>query len=307
MPHTQIELHKLVNIDSTEELSTEIRMLVKSAFPGVAMPLFERCYEDTLQTFQGRRKGYQKCKTEYHDLRHTLDVLLATARLLHACVINGQAISSRGAELALMAALMHDIGYIQEEGENGTGGQYTLVHVERSAAFFKRYGRAVKLADADLMRGCCMITATSLAISLDSIHYPDEETELLAKLLATADLLGQLADRLYLEKLFFLFREFNEAGILGATHEFDLLFQTRNFYAVVQRRLEEGLGGLNRLMHLHFREHWHIDRDLYEESIALNINYLDHVIKEHKEDYRSRLKRGGIVERLTQHEAAQAA
>ena len=304
MPQNEIELYKLVDIDSVEAVRAEILALVELSFPGRAMPFFERCFEDALLMFRGRYTGYQACKTEYHDLRHTLEVLLATARLLHACVLGGRALSPHGAELALVAATMHDIGYIQEEGEGGTGGQYTLIHVERSAAFFEQYGRNLGLADRDVERCCCMITATSLAIPPDSIGYGDGETELLAKLVASADLLGQLADRLYLEKLLFLFMEFNEAGILGIAHEFDLLYQTRSFYEMVRRRLDEGLGGLDRAMGLHFRERWRIDRDLYAESIALNMRYLDIITKEHKDDYRSRLKRGGIVERITRCETA---
>jgi hypothetical protein len=203
-----------------------------------------------------------------------------------------------GFEVVLITALMHDIGYIQEVGDEGTGGKYTLVHVERSANFFESYGRRLGLSEDAVAQGCCMITTTSLAISISSICYPDEETELLSKLLATADLLGQLADRLYLEKLLFLFDEFYEAGVAGLTHEFDLINQTRNFYVMVRRRLDEDLGDLGSILNLHFRERWQIDKNLYEESIILNLQYLEIVIKEQKDNFRSKLKRGGIVERF---------
>lgn len=299
MPSDAIQLQKLVDIDSVEAVRNEIHALNELCFPGRAMPLFGTCFDDTLRLFHGEYPGYQPCKTKYHDLRHTLETVLAAARLIHACVAGGRPISPHGAERALIAALMHDAGYILEEGESGTGGQHTLVHVERSADFMECYGTSLGLSNRDIDDCCCMITATSLAIPVDSISFFDDETELLAKIVGSADLLGQLSDRIYLEKLLYLYMEFEEAGISAISHEFELLCQTKSFFDLVMRRLEENLGALYTMMHLHFRERWQIDKDLYMESIKANMEYLEVVICEHKDDYRSKLKRGGIVERLT--------
>lgn len=298
----RISLHKLVDSQSIDAVLAETRRIMTLACPGRPIPHFERCFEDTVRLFLGRYDGYQSCKTEYHDLRHTMEVLLATARMLHATILSGRTISPQGAELALIASLMHDIGYIQKSGDKGTGGQYTLVHVERSAAFFETYGEELGLAESDVEACCCMIMATSLALNPDSISYPDPETELLAKLVGSADLLGQLADRLYLEKLLFLYREFREAGVLAYSHEFDLLNKTRTFYGTVRRRLDENLGSLDKSLYLHFRERWLIDGDLYSQAIALNLQYLDVIIENHHDDYRQKLKRGGVVNRIMKSE-----
>jgi hypothetical protein len=267
------------------------------------MPLFERCFDDTLRLFTGKYAGYQSCKTEYHDLRHTMTVLLATARMIHATVLDGRAVSPHIAELALLAAMMHDTGYIQGEGESGRGGQYTLVHVERSVEFFETYGKTLGLTRQDRERCGCMISATSLSINPESIPFPDEDTQLAAGLVATADLLGQLADRIYLEKLLFLYQEFREAGVLTFASELDLLTQTNAFYSTVRQRIDDTLGGLDHCLQLHFRERWGIGRDLYRDAIALNIQFLDSLVNKHREDYRNRLKRGGIVERIKHAEA----
>ena len=299
MTTEKILIHTLVDIDSVDMVHNEIRVLNKLCFPGSEIPLFERCFEDTLRLFNGEFKGYQPCKTKYHDLRHTLEAVLATARLIHACVISGRTISLHGFELAIIATLMHDIGYILEEEESGTGGQHTLVHVERSANFMERYGSTLGISDRDIESCCCMITSTSMSIPLESIHFDSEETKLLAKIVGSADLLGQMADRLYLEKLLCLFLEFEEAGISGISHEFDFLCQTKSFYTLVMRRLENPLDSLHLMMSLHFRERWRIDRDLYREAIDMNMEYLEILLNKHKDDYRSKLKRGGIVERLT--------
>lgn len=301
-----VDLQMLVDGENPDAVRAETRLILELAFPGRPVLLFERCFEDTVRLFSGRWKGYQACKTEYHDLRHTLEVLLATARMIHAATLDGRSISPRLAELSLISSLMHDVGYIQKTGEKGTGGQYTLVHVERSAAFFEQYGGHLGLVQADLEACCSMITATSLAIDPAAIRYLDQETELLAKIVASADLLGQMADRLYLEKLLFLYREFREAGVLAYPSEFDLLNKTRTFYTTVRQRLDEKLGSLDRMLDLHFRQRWLMDRNLYSDAIALNLQYLDDIIENHRGDYRNRLKRGGIVERIMGSEGSAA-
>jgi len=300
----RIVLHMLIDAESLDAVLDETKLIMDLSFPGKPVHHFECCFADTVRLFLGRYDGYQSCKTEYHDIRHTLEVLLATVRMIHATILDGRTISLKGAELALMAALMHDIGYIPEESDHGGGGQYTLVHVERSAAFFEHYGLKMGLAREDVDACCCMITATSLSIDPQSICFRDPETELLAKLVASADLLGQLADRLYLEKLLFLYKEFREAGVLAYPHEFDLLNQTRSFYATVRQRLDETLGSLDQPLALHFRERWQMDRNLYSEAISLNLQYLDIIIEKHKDDYRDKLKRGGIVDRIIRSEGS---
>lgn len=303
MPSPVVDLHTLLETEYDDEVRAEIRHIIQLTFPGTVMPLFERCFDDTIRLFSGNWEGYQPCKTDYHDLRHTMEVLLATARLIHATMLDGLSLSPRISEFALMAALMHDVGYIQLEGETGTGGQYTLVHVERSADFFDSYATALGFDELDRRRCSCMITATSLAVDPDDLNCQDAETELAAKLVASADLLGQIADRIYLEKLLFLYQEFREAGIMAYANELDLLTKTKAFYSMVSERLEVKLGGLNRSLHRHFSERWKIDRDLYAESIDLNLQYLDRLVSEYRQTYRTMLKRGGIVERIMKAEA----
>jgi HD superfamily phosphodiesterase len=296
------DLHLLLEGDSIEEIRDEVKRIYGLCFPDSATPRFDRCFDDTIRLFTGQYEGYQACKTEYHDLRHTMEVLLATARMIHATILDGTAITAHLAELSLLAALMHDIGYIQPEGENGTGGQYTLVHVERSAEFFAWYGETLGLGADDIARCCCIIMTTSLSIALGSINFPDKETELGAKLVASADLIGQLADRIYLEKLLFLYQEFREAGVMEFENELDMLTNTCSFYSMVRQRIDEQFDGLDRSLPLHFKVRWGMERNLYAESIALNLQYLDQLVNEFRDEYRKRLKRGGIVERILRTE-----
>ena len=75
-----------------------------------------------------------------------------------------------------------------------------------------------------------MLECTGLDTNLTEITFESKEIELLGKMLGTADLLGQMADRIYIEKLLFLFREYQEGNIVGYNNELDLLKNTANFY-----------------------------------------------------------------------------
>jgi hypothetical protein len=133
---------------------------------------------------------------------------------------------------------------------------------------------------------------------VSEIDFRSQETELLGKMLGTADLLGQMADRIYLEKLLFLYHEFKEAGMVEYNSELDLLKKTIDFYTMTKRRLAAELGGINEYIHYHFKVCWNVDRDLYMEAIEKNIHYLKILLDQHDEDYREHLSRGGVVVKL---------
>ena len=48
----------------------------------------------------------------------------------------------------------------------------------------------------------------------------------------------------------------------------------------------------------HFKSRWDIDRDLYSEGIAKNIEYLKFIMEKHRKDYLEKLRRGGVVKKL---------
>jgi hypothetical protein len=107
-----------------------------------------------------------------------------------------------------------------------------------------------------------------------------------------------MADRIYLEKLLFLFYEFKEGGVMGYDNELDLLKKTIDFYTMTQKRFAIELGGVNEYMRYHFKARWNLDRDLYMEAIEKNISYLQYVLKNHEKDYRDHLRRGSMVKKL---------
>ena len=121
---------------------------------------------------------------------------------------------------------------------------------------------------------------------------------MLGKMVGTADLLGQIADRTYLEKLPFLYHEFKEGDVPDFESELDLLKKTPEFYDRTIERFERELGGVNRYMRDHFRVRWGIDKDLYMTSMENKIKYLKYVLEDHEDDYREYLRRGNLMEKL---------
>jgi hypothetical protein len=114
-------------------------------------------------------------------------------------------------------------------------------------------------------------------------------------MLGTADLLGQMADRLYLEKLIPLFKEFEEGKVPGFASEYDLLKKTSNFYHVAQTRLKKDLGNVQRFMVSHFRDRWNMEKNIYQEAIDGNINYLRFVLKHNEKNLGIFLRRNAVT------------
>lgn len=143
-----------------------------------------------------------------------------------------------------------------------------------------------------------VLHCTGLTAKVNEMDFSSEKMAVIGKMLGTADLLGQMADRLYLEKLLFLYREFVEGGVSQFTSEWDLLQKTIGFYEWTKQRFAGEFSGVDGYMIHHFRDRWGIDRDLYQESMQRNIDYLRNILAHHQEDFIQRLRRGNMIEKL---------
>jgi len=112
-----------------------------------------------------------------------------------------------------------------------------------------------------------MIAATSISARFEDLPFDSETERWAGAMMATADLIGQMADRKYLEKLLFLYYEFKEAGFAGYESTFDMLKKTRGFYDMIRARFDSSWLGAYGLATHHFRERYGIDENLYLESI----------------------------------------
>ena len=292
-------LYDLINMDSAEGLLHETETILQMVFPGYDASPVIKAFQDTMCLYAGEYPGYQACSTGYHDFQHCGETLLAMSRLAHGAAAEGIRFPIPALELGLIAALMHDAGYVQEKDDSiGAGGKHTATHVRRSMDFAAHYGRQNSFT-ADAIIACqAMISCTDLEADSDAIAWPSRDVELLGKMLATADLLAQLADRAHLEKLFYLYQEFQEGMVRGYNSAEDLLRKTIDFYSLADNRFKNKLESIDRFMAAHFMQRWGIQDDLYRIAIDNEKAYLLNIMRHEDQEMRRRLRRKGIVEKL---------
>lgn len=288
MGKERIQISDLVNMYDPQCVLDEVKTTVRMAYPDLNFSPVEHAFKDILNLFHGKYPGYRQCNTKYHDLRHTSDAFLAMVRLIHGAVLEGEKIGMENARLALITALVHDTGYIQtEEDRSGTGAKYTRIHVERSIEFMKKYftGNGFSKAQFKTCADLLLCTEIDMESSVGNIKFSTRETELLGKMLGAADLLGQMADRTYIEKLPFLFHEYREGNVGGFKSEMDLLMKTGDFYEKMKIRLSKDLENVARFLPAHFKARYGISRNLYEKAIEKNMKYIKNAFKKSEVDY----------------------
>ncbi len=196
------------------EVEGQVRSIYRTLFPEGDPAFVPRVFDWASQCFRGRYADYLPIDARYHDFEHTLQGTLCLARLLHGRQSAGAKplLTQQLFELALLAILFHDTGYLKKRGDTeGTGAKYTLTHVARSADFAGEFLATKAYAPADVEAVRNMIRCTGVNADLPSIPFQSEIERTLGFALATADLLGQMAARDYVDKLPILYLEFAEA------------------------------------------------------------------------------------------------
>ena len=300
-----VKLYDLIDLTNPQSILNELKYIVSLMVNDFDHAMLEQIYADIKMLFEGDFPGYRASNTKYHDLEHTSSVVLASGRLIHGAFAEGHSFSAKTILLGLVGAIFHDIGFIQSDSDvNGSGAKYTIGHEERSIQFMKEYLSQKSFSKQDLDDCTHIIMCTTLSLEIKDIPFRSNDIAMLGKIVGSADLLAQMADREYLEKLFMLFKEFEEAGMPGYGSELELLQKTQDFYKYVAlHRLSQGFENVSAFMRSHFKNRWDHDRDLYQESIIANINYLKTVVEVCNDYYRCYLKylrRGGLDEKLNQ-------
>ena len=301
MAPEEVKLKRLAYLEDPLDFLKESENTVLLMFPQFDLSLILKVFEDIERLFSGKYPGYRGCTTGYHDLNHTLHCFVLMAMLMHGAFINGIIFKEEDIALGLISALMHDTGYIQLVGDReGTGGKYTLVHVERSIKFMEKYfnNNGFALRDYIFCRDC--LNCTGINVKIKDIQFESHEHEILGKILGTADLVGQMADRRYVIKLPFLYEEFKEGGVSIFANELDLLKDTPDFWESTKQRFLTEYGNVDRYLRDHFRVRWGIDRDLDREAIERNIKYLKFILDHHEADYRRYMSDEGIKEIISE-------
>ncbi len=283
-----------------EEVWHKVADLIASISPKFEVFAVRPVFDDVIRLFHGKYPGYYAIKTPYHNLPHTLDVFVCAARLMHGLWISGTKLDNREIALVMFATLLHDVGYAQSRDgkETGTGAQYTPTHVARGLEFLHRYAHEHGIPDDFVQDLTPVICCSDPRLPISAISFPSDRIRLAGQILGTADLVGQMADRNYLEKLAFLFQEFEEANMGDFKSVHDMMRKTSLFFAKIQVKLDEDFAGLYSRFLPHFRKTLGEERNFYMESISKNMDYLAKLTAMDEAEYFKLLRRGGIIQKF---------
>lgn len=288
----QNDVTNRINVEDPDQVRDAVLALFAARYPGADLAPLRQAFEDVKSLFRGTFPGYLPCDTLYHDLRHTLDMTLAMARLLDGhdrSHVEAERIGARRAMLGVVVALLHDSGYMKRASEAHieNGAVFTKVHVSRSADFLTRYLPQLGYAE-EAGAAAKLVHFTGYEMDIEDILLHDPKDRLLGCLVGTADLIGQMSDRLYLEKCReFLYPEFVWGHIARETladgreivryaSPDDLMLKTPGFYEYVARaRIEKKLGGVDRYAEAHFD-----GPSLYQTEIDRNMGFLKGAIEQ---------------------------
>jgi len=286
------QLSQLVDISKPQYIITEVKRLLTTHYKSGDFTIIKKNISQIQDLFLGKMKGYRECNTEYHDLRHTLDTFLAVARLIDGYNLSEEKFDVQISENLLKAALFHDTGYIQEEWDTaGTGAKYTQEHVKRSTVFVEKNAEKLGLNIKNVDSINLYIICSHLGTDFKVLSFSSGIDRTAGAILGTSDLLGQMSDRIYLEKLLFLYYEYKEASLPGYNTEFDIIRKTLDFYKVVKDRLHTTFFNIFKYAKAHFKHRYNIDQNLYIDAMENNINFVKKIIQDESTNFRDKLHR----------------
>ena len=203
-------------IDTTDvsAVEHEVQSIYHSMFPDSDHSIVFSAFKWIIDCFSGNYRGYQAIDINYHDLEHTLQVVLCMMRLINGRHKVGAIpiFTEKMVELGLLAMLLHDTGYLKRlDDVEGTGAKYTLIHVNRSCDFAAELLHEKGYSQSEILAVQNMIHCTGVDVKLNSIPFQNEFERIAGFELGTSDLLGQMAAENYIEKLPSLYAEFEES------------------------------------------------------------------------------------------------
>lgn len=283
---TQNDVSNRINVEDADLVGSAVVRLFASRYPGSDFSKLTRAFEHVKALFAGDYPGYLACDTLYHDLRHTLDAALATARLIDGhdrTQPEPARLGARRAMLGVVIALLHDSGYMKRttESQIENGAVYTKVHVSRGAEFLRHYLPTIGFA-AEAPVAAKLVHYTGYEFEIDELQVDDPKDHVLGCIVGTADLIAQMADRTYLEKCRdFLYQEFVWGGIarekllngrevVNYRSANDVVLKTPDYYDnVARKRIDQKLGGVDRYAEAHFG-----GSNLYRTEIETTMRFL---------------------------------
>ncbi len=227
---------------------------LRQAFPHIpasSRALLGEASADAMTRLQG-------CNALYHNYEHTILVTLVGQQILLGKIAGGEPVTPSDWLNTIISLLYHDIGYVRRlcagDGEDGllasgigderirppegsSDASLLPFHVNRGKCYVAERYDGHTLLDVEAIRE--NIERTRFPIPSDEAYLATGDWPGLVR---GADLIGQLADRRYLQKLPAVFYEFEEVGfnrLLGYKTPRDLLHGYPEFF---ERQVEPCLG-----------------------------------------------------------------
>ena len=268
---------------------------------GEVPPRLAALFSDVADLYAGRWPSHEACAVTYHNFSHALDVCLAAARMLsgwNKVEQEAQSLDEKYFQIGMAAGLFHDTGYIKDKGDHaGLGGKFTLVHVGRSMEIAREYLTSKQWPPDEVEAVARIISITDYTKIPDlAALFKDSRLKAMAQMVATADLVAQMADTDYVQRIDDLFAEFEE--VYEFENREDLAKKGTKVYKTVQE-IKDGtiafyeqfvvptLGNLGR-MDRYLTSFFGDGRNPYQENITANLSG-------HLMDVRSQWRRLGDI------------
>jgi hypothetical protein len=194
----------------------------------------------------------------YHNFEHTMLVTMVGRDMLRGRVLK-ERIEAEDYSHLICACLLHDIGFVRGvlKGDTRTefvvdqaGNKVTLPRGASDAALMPYHVDRSKLFAFERLGTSKHVNPARVAEAIELTRFPPrpegrENANLEARLMLSADLIGQLGDPLYPKKANALFAEFEEIGSnrqFGYQSPADLVDKYPKFFSeLVAAHIEEGV------------------------------------------------------------------
>jgi len=271
-----------INTTDPDQVAGEIFRIYRNLYQKDPDPAMRQAFVDLARLYRGETPEFHACDTDYHDIQHVLDVTLAMARLMDGCkrATNDPKLDEHMFRLGIISALYHDVGYLRhhKDTRHKNGAEYTSTHVGRGVHFLEAYLPTIGMTE-DARAASRMLHYTGYEVPVSRIRVAPRY-QLIGSLLGSADIVAQMADRCYLEKVHDrLYPEFVIGGVTrkratdGSEQVIfesapDLIFKTPGFYKGANKRLTQDLGNYYTYLEKHFG-----GQNIYLEELDKNMDH----------------------------------
>ncbi|HOW53966.1 MAG TPA: hypothetical protein PLR60_04850 [Syntrophorhabdaceae bacterium] len=246
------------------------------------LSFIEQVFNDVVDLFNGKRSGYHRCDAQYHNLYHTMQTIPPFIEIIDGWNRSKSRprISPDFFQFGTVGVLLHDTGYIKEDGDDeGTGAKYTFTHMQRSIDFASTYLKEIGTEARNIPYILNIINCTGVTLDIN-IRFHNNEERIVGYALGTADLLGQMSADDYIDKLPVLYKEFAESykfvgveKLLGKGSTLfkdadELIRSTPRFYEEIALPRFKIMGSMHQYISYHYEDKSNPYMDAIEKNIA---------------------------------------